>query len=80
MSKKDFIEGGTEYKQSEEKVYKQSGERKYAIMFRQNRSFELHVGRQTLFFGPYGIQDVGEDVIKHPDFIQQQQYFSIKPL
>ena len=39
-------------------------------MFRQNRSFELHIGRDVYFFGPNGTAEVPERVVKHRDFAE----------
>lgn len=49
-------------------------------MFRHNRSFELHVGREVYFFGPNGTREVPERVVKHRDFAESpvRELFTIR--
>jgi hypothetical protein len=42
--------------------------KRYALTFNQNRSFELHVGRQVIPFAPYETVEVSEAVRNHVDF------------
>ena len=69
------------FKQSEPK------EKLYKIIWTQNRSRELRIGRENLMFTPYGINPyfpekyrdgVSEKLINHPDFETQKKYFTIK--
>jgi hypothetical protein len=48
------------------------------VTFKQNRSFELKIGRSMYFFEPYGTLEIPEDELRHRDFIQQSSYFNIK--
>ncbi len=79
MSKNTIGENDTNYKASDEKNYTQTKKR-YAIMFRENRTFELYVGRAYFIFPPYHQIVVDEDIINHPDFKQQEKNFSIREL
>lgn len=61
------------------KESKSLSSKKYKISFNQNRSFELKVGRKMFVFRDGKKEHiVTEDIIKHPDFIQQKNYFSVK--
>lgn len=53
-------------------------DKKIIITFKENRSTELMIGRKTYFFSPYESQEILESELKHPDFIQQSNYFTIK--
>jgi hypothetical protein len=55
-------------------------DKKYQVQFRENRSFELHIGRNMYYFNAYGILTLDEKDITHPDFIQQAGYFNIKEI
>ena len=48
------------------------------IMFLYNRKFDLHVGREMKTFMGRESKDVPASWLKHPDFLQQKQYFSVK--
>lgn len=76
----DSIEGST-YKPSEQmdnETYKQS-EDFVTLVFKQNRTKELHVGKVVYRFeGPGSKVDVPKSVIAHPDFEGQRKYFTIK--
>lgn len=43
--------------------YEQSKERRFRLVFRQNRSFELTIRGTTYFFEPFGKQEVPESVV-----------------
>jgi hypothetical protein len=79
MSKNILGKDEETFKASEEKKYSQTRKR-YMIMFKENRSFELYVGRGYYRFGPYEQLEVDEDFINHPDFIQQQKSFAVREL
>lgn len=79
MSKNDIGQNDSNYKASDQKSYSQT-RKKYVIMFKENRSFELYVGRTYNIFLPYEKLEVDEDFIKHPDFKQQEKYFAIREL
>ena len=53
-------------------------QKEFAVRFRQNRSFELHVGRAVIQFGPNGEQWLPESVVQHPDFEQVRTLFSVR--
>lgn len=61
-----------------EKVEKKK--KRYLLTFNQNRTKELFVGRETFVFPPNSSREVGEDVIKHPGFISQAEYFNVKEI
>jgi hypothetical protein len=63
---------GEEYQATREERYEQSRKpSRVRIMFKQNRSIDLKVGRTDYHFEPYGEITVSKDVVEHPDFIQQ---------
>jgi hypothetical protein len=49
----------------------------YKVIFRQNRPFELYIGRNMYRFEPYGEKVLGEEEVKHPDFISHRNYFTV---
>lgn len=53
-------------------------EREFSVSFRQNRSYELYVGRTVVEFGPNGRQVLPESIIEHPDFKQVSGMFSVQ--
>lgn len=63
--------------ESEQRVSKSEASKDVELVFKQNRSFELHIGRSTFCFGPMGRQRVPVDVINHPDFSSQAHYFIV---
>lgn len=63
------------FEQSDSKSVKSNT---YIVMFKQNRTFELSIGRSFFVFPPYGKHELTEDQINHPDFIQQKKYFSVR--
>lgn len=80
MSDKTMIGENEEvYKASDKKSYQQT-RKKYMVMFRENRTMELYVGRGYYIFCPYGQIEMDEDVINHPDFKQQESLFSIREI
>jgi len=73
------MEKGSRYSgEKKVKSYQQSVERKVALTFQQNRSFELHIGITTYLFPPNGTLIVGREVINHPDFKQQAHLFGVQ--
>jgi hypothetical protein len=48
------------------------------VTFRENRSFDLHVGREIITFGPRETKPIPVTWLKHRDFLQQQSKFVIK--
>mgnify|MGYP001264819830 CR=1 FL=1 len=52
--------------------------KKSTITFLHNRSCELTIGRTTYFFLPYQSQTILTSELKHPDYIQQSEHFTIK--
>lgn len=62
-------------------------EKKYTVYFKQNRPYEVYVGRELLRFDPCGINPVSpakyrkgvpESVVMHPDFISEMQNFTVR--
>lgn len=47
------------------------------LLFKQNRSYELRIGQQFYCFGPSGKVQVPAEVLKHPDFESQKNFFEI---
>lgn len=48
------------------------------VRFQQNRSFELHVARQVVTFGPYEVREIPAEWLDDPGFRQAQKYFTVK--
>jgi hypothetical protein len=53
-------------------------EKRYAVQFQRNRSFDLHVGREMFHFKPYEEKVLEEAVVKDPDFLQMADMFSVR--
>jgi len=50
----------------------------YNIKFKHNRSYELPIGRNYIFFSPNELKQVDESVINHKDFTDEvKKYFVI---
>lgn len=59
----------------------QSVDKKYVVTFKYNRSFDLTIGNKFYHFEPSESKDIFTDVdINHPDFKQQQDYFSVREI
>lgn len=48
------------------------------ITFKENRSYDLHIGRKIITFGPRESKTVPVTYLKHRDFLQQRSKFNIK--
>lgn len=48
------------------------------IMFREQRKFDLHVGREMIVFRGRETKYVPEEWIEHPDFVQVSRLFVIR--
>lgn len=48
------------------------------ITFKQNRKFDLHVGRNMETFRGRESKAIPKEWLKHPDFKQVQKYFIVK--
>lgn len=48
------------------------------IIFRQNRKFDLHIGRKIYVFRGTEEKELSEEELNHPDFLQVSHYFTIK--
>jgi hypothetical protein len=48
------------------------------LIFKHNRTFELIIGKKNHIFGPKEGKDFPAEIIKHPDFLQQKDYFIVK--
>lgn len=59
----------------EKKVKKQET---VMIMFRENRKFDLHVGRNMITFKGRENKKIPKNWLKHPDFLQQSKKFIVK--
>jgi hypothetical protein len=69
----------TEKKGVELAAPKAPKKKKFSVGFRQNRRFELYVGREVFVFEP-GRQSLilPAEVVSHPDFLQVSQMFVVK--
>lgn len=59
------------------KASEKSG-KKYLVGLNRNFPKEFTVGRMNLKFNPGEIIELSADIINHPDFRQQINYFTIK--
>ncbi len=48
------------------------------ITFRENRTFELHIGQEVLRFEGMESKQINKDLLEHPAFKQARKYFTIK--
>lgn len=62
-------------KPDEKKVPKQ---KTVMVMFRENRKFDLHVGREVVTFRGRENKEIPVAWLKHPDFLQQAKKFIVK--
>lgn len=69
----------------EVKVTKPKPEKKHTatksevtVVFKQNRKFDLHVGREVMVFMGREALRIPKAWLDHPDFRQVQKYFIIK--
>ncbi len=49
----------------------------YHVKFRENRFFELYVGRERYEFAPFGENILPEQVVEHDDFKQMRDLFCV---
>jgi len=68
--KKAIIEDAVDNKKIAEKTVN--------IIFKHNRTFELTIGKKIFIFGPKECKEFPAKYLKHPDFLQQKDYFIIK--
>lgn len=59
-------------------VSKAESNREIEIVFKENRTFELHVGGSVIVFSPNGRQKVPQSIIDHKDFKSVAHYFVIR--
>jgi len=50
---------------------------KVRLLFKENRSYTLHINRELYQFTPNSSMIVSVDVIKHPDFLTKKKRFVI---
>ena len=48
------------------------------VMFRENRKFDLHVGRDVVVFRGRECKEIPKKWLTHPDFKQQSKKFIVK--
>ena len=82
MGKKDKYPAEEEDKKTcEVKSNYPSADKRYMLIFKHNRSFELHIGGRIVErFSPNGKAEVGSKIINHPDFEPVRAYFNVKEL
>jgi len=69
---------GHEYPAAIEKKKKVGPRKSITITFRENRTFELNLGHETMRFEGRETKSVDKELLKHPAFIQARKYFNIK--
>ncbi len=52
--------------------------KKVFVTFRENRKFDLHVGREMETFRGRETRAIPIAWLSHPDFLQQKRYFIVK--
>lgn len=80
MSKEKYPVNEQEKKTGERKANYPPSKKRYLLIFKHNREFELHL-RGKIFhrFGPNSTLGVDENIINHPDFTPEvKAYFTIK--
>lgn len=61
-----------------EKKNKVGPKKSITITFRENRTFELQVGQETMRFEGRETKQIDKGLLEHPAFIQARKYFNIK--
>lgn len=70
---------GAGMKTAEVKANYSGSDKRYMVIFKHNRSFELHIkGKIVHIFAPNGSAILGADIVDHPDFVPVRAYFNIK--
>lgn len=70
---------GADMKTAEFKSNYPASDKKYKLVFKHNRTFELHIkGKIVHTFAPNGSAILGSDIVEHPDFEPVRAYFNIK--
>ena len=49
-----------------------------SIMFRENRKFDLHIGREMITFRGREVKQIPVEWLLHRDFLQAENYFIVK--
>ena len=49
-----------------------------SVMFRQNRKFDLHIGRNMVVFKGRETKEIPREWINHIDWVNVAKYFTIK--
>ncbi len=74
------------YKASEKEPFKATREKKYRVVFKHNRSFDLRVNQETIKFSPHGINPefpekykngIPEKIVNSKDFQSHKNYFVV---
>lgn len=60
------------------KVTKPAARREVTVVFRQNRKFDLHVGREMVVFEGRVAKQIPVEWLQSPDFQQVAKYFVVK--
>ena len=53
-------------------------DKKVSITFTENRKFELFIGKEQYTFMGAETKEIPVKYLGHPDFLQQQKYFTVK--
>jgi hypothetical protein len=80
MTNKVKTEIDPNFEQSKEQTYKQSEERNekmYRVIFKQNRTFELHINNKVYRFMPFESRVFPESIVGTKDFKAQECYFTV---
>lgn len=75
MADKEEKKSGVLEKPEELKVPKS---KTVMVMFREDRKFDLHVGRNVIVFRGRENKPIPIEWLKHPDFLQQAKKFVVK--
>ena len=59
-------------------IQKVSNKQTVMVMFRENRKFDLHVGRDVVIFRGRELKPIPKSWLTHPDFKQQSKKFIVK--
>lgn len=73
-----FHNPNVDFPEPEDKKKQVGKKKQITVTFRENRTFELQVGQETMRFEGRETKQVDKELLKHPAFTQARKYFNIK--
>lgn len=80
------IESKEVYENTKPEVFKATREKKYRLVFKHNRSFDLRIAQETIRFAPHGVNPefpekykngIPEKIVNSKDFQSHKNYFVV---